>query len=1107
MNEETKDDSQTQPETEDENNKSHLTPDFFYDDLELLEQSPTKSQFDDNYQISYVYGFDLNKRYNAIPVDEDTLLLSAGNFSFFLDISNSREYIINGHDKGVNCIAVHPKGKYVAIGEIGDNPSIYIYQFRNKKLYRILKGGTESAFTALNFSADGTMLASVGTYPDYTLTIWDWEKETLLLRSKAFSQDVFRVTFSETLKGNLTTSGVGHIRFWEMAHTFTGLKLQGEIGKFGNIEISDISGYSMFPDGKVLSGSENGNLLLWQDSIVKCEFRRSNGKSCHNGMIESVFHKGHDIITGGKDGVIRVWDFSTIDTAETDDTTIPVNLTMKSKLRINENASIKCMHMLGNEYLIVDSNSGIYKADLSKKEVTNIQKFHSGSINTISFSPNEPMFVTGGEDGYLRIWDINENKMINEIKFECSITKIYWPSLDIDMNGTTLYVGFKDGCLRVLLIGKNGIILKQPLKPHTKAIRDIAKSPITKMLATTGDDGSVFFFAIESELVPLGFTYINGKKPNTKEEITQAAITGIPIKDDKEYSKGIRIRWSDVVSIECSDGTIASVSPPSLIPNDNNESYYLDIPIEILQNGKIDEDITSFCMRDEGDVIGKKDGCIVFDNYSKKIHSSAITAIAFSNDDIWLVTGSSNGELFLFKRSQIKTRIFTPLNLKDINMELIPKVNDIKKDDYSIEEEKQKSELDKRIQEAEKKKELIKQKIEEKRKEFNSIVEENNKAPNYMKLGLESFKIDPFMYDIQEKKSKELEKDASNSTMWEAEKSRVSLNKVKERLLRNIEEESFKAQSMEKEEDTCPQGCDPALFDKVLDLRESKMDIVDKITAAQTTKEKIKHECDSIQFKRKGLETSFCQIKQEFEEFQHEKQRHLNDLNFSMSLQFHQIQNLESTEVQTPKGTTITKGLPSDLSRSLVFTNSGLKRLQQQEQNLKNDRAACITMMKGNIAKFHEDQKEKEKIRQMIAAQQKKLLDIQQLKFGQSVDLVTLESMKVNPEADKIKETIKEVESKQNDEMNKILNKIEEAKETLNAEIQRNTALLNNLATLTEQQSEIEHVLQSPRRNQTADEFKQDLGLANPDELLSEYVKNDELIDKLNEEIGLLKRR
>ena len=86
------------------------------------------------------------------------------------------------------------------------------------------------------------LLASVGGYPDYMLTVWDWTKQSIVLRSKAFSQDIYRVSFSPKLPGQLTTSGTGHIRFWKMSSTFTGLKLQGYLGKFGRTELSDISG-------------------------------------------------------------------------------------------------------------------------------------------------------------------------------------------------------------------------------------------------------------------------------------------------------------------------------------------------------------------------------------------------------------------------------------------------------------------------------------------------------------------------------------------------------------------------------------------------------------------------------------------------------------------------------------------------------------------------------------------------------------------------------------------------------------------------------------------------------------------------------------------------
>lgn len=64
----------------------------------------------------------------------------------------------------------------------------------------------------LLFSTEGDLLASLGSSPDFMLTIWDWKDEKILLRSKASSQEVFKVSFSRDLKGQLTTSGIGHIK-------------------------------------------------------------------------------------------------------------------------------------------------------------------------------------------------------------------------------------------------------------------------------------------------------------------------------------------------------------------------------------------------------------------------------------------------------------------------------------------------------------------------------------------------------------------------------------------------------------------------------------------------------------------------------------------------------------------------------------------------------------------------------------------------------------------------------------------------------------------------------------------------------------------------------
>ena len=69
-------------------------------------------------------------------------------------------------------------------------------------------------YSHMDFSpGDGKLLASVGGNPDFMLTVWDWEREKTVLRSKAFSQDIYRVTFSPENANQLTTSGTGHIRY------------------------------------------------------------------------------------------------------------------------------------------------------------------------------------------------------------------------------------------------------------------------------------------------------------------------------------------------------------------------------------------------------------------------------------------------------------------------------------------------------------------------------------------------------------------------------------------------------------------------------------------------------------------------------------------------------------------------------------------------------------------------------------------------------------------------------------------------------------------------------------------------------------------------------
>lgn len=84
-------------------------------------------------------------------------------------------------------------------------------------------------FLFLHFSPNGELLASVGKEPDYNITIWNWRRHKILLRTSAFTFDVNTVVFSPYCPGQLTTAG-------NLLNIFTYSKLSNSIN-ISNIKV------------------------------------------------------------------------------------------------------------------------------------------------------------------------------------------------------------------------------------------------------------------------------------------------------------------------------------------------------------------------------------------------------------------------------------------------------------------------------------------------------------------------------------------------------------------------------------------------------------------------------------------------------------------------------------------------------------------------------------------------------------------------------------------------------------------------------------------------------------------------------------------------------
>ena len=640
-------------------------------------------------------------------LDEETIIYSAG-ISYKIHNIRTGEvklfFSINGG--GIGAVAVHPQQKYFAVAEKGSYPNIYIYEFPSLKLYRIMRYGTERSYSNISFSLNGDKLASVGSQPDYNICIWDWRNEILVLKAKAFSQEVFRVVFSTFSDTILSTSGLAHLRFWKIANTFTGLKLKGQTGKFGSVELSDITGFTIFPDGKVLSGSENGKLLLWEGNLIKAVLSITPEKNCHEGVINTVVRVGEDIVSAGNDGKIKFWEFRPIDEMEPNEqlegfvepikefqlVTNPQDPPEKQRP-----AQVMEIIVYKDYWLVHDGLGKVFKVRVSESGVNQqeILNFNSGKIKGLASSKEGNAVATIGEDGGIRLLDFVNRKEYYSRVFKGKGSCIEW--LNVAFNSTDKYVaaGFKNGIVRIAYFSKDKVYLQQAMKVHNNPVTAIKLSPNGELMAVLSQEGELFFLSVKSAASRGGLVF----KP----------ICIHPMNKKVNY-----IMWgkhSERLLLATATGEVIELDVRDVTSFDSSETYLNDsipsrsysICMMEFQKPKIDENDIKFLMEDNVEhqevewdpasisavhYINEEEGefiCAAEAEYAgyyyicrfdqkrpiKAIQTTKNTTKFFSipRDSETLISGTENGEVYIRPLNNMET--FSLLRNHDQNSGLI----------------------------------------------------------------------------------------------------------------------------------------------------------------------------------------------------------------------------------------------------------------------------------------------------------------------------------------------------------------------------------------------------------------------------------------------------
>lgn len=575
--------------------------------------------------LKSIQGVNGTKLQNFLVIDNNTYLYVSG-LRFSIVKADTKEEVnyFSKDGGGIGCAQIHPSKRYIAIGEKGEYPNIYIYEYPSMEVCKVLKKGAERSFMALGFSHSGSKLASVGYEPDYSLIIWDWKNESIILRAKAFSQEVYSIGFSRYREDLLCTSGMAHIKFWKIAKTFTGLKLKGSLGKFGQVELSDINSFAILADEKVVSGSENGNLLLWEGNFIKAVIKQSRTKSCHESQINVVqIITDKYLLTAGTDQCVKIWDLSQIDNLEGDDSLCsylePVRELFITKDCNIVNAQIDFLDqgqlILQNSFgnvITVKFNGGDYiKGDYTVKETLD---FVPGRIIDIQESGSYP--VVAYDSGYLV--NLTEDEGDERIRIE-----------EQALTALKLSRGF-------ILTGNSKGVLQVFNSSYSRLdLCRVFTEPVTQILT---DEGFVICVS-ETHVFVLSIND-NGK---LKPEFLYSSKTGSVT---KALAYGLK------AFVGCSDGRVVSFELKRLSEEITRRNYEVEgsfikaasgrLRMMEFQKPKVDEDDINFMLSDNVETIDVEwDPARI--NTIAKLTSITVDEIVIDDADrfVWV---SSEGE-------------------------------------------------------------------------------------------------------------------------------------------------------------------------------------------------------------------------------------------------------------------------------------------------------------------------------------------------------------------------------------------------------------------------------------------------------------------------------
>ena len=178
--------------------------------------------------------------------------------------------------------------------------------------------------------------------------------------------------------------------------------------------------------------------------------------------------------------------------------------------------------------------------------------------------------------------------------------------------------------------------------------------------------------------------------------------------------------------------------------------------------------------------------------------TGAVINLTTTVDGQFLISTGQDGNMFTYELTPVnEVKITEEPKLSPLDVQT--KADDIK-GTYSLEEDKQKSEMDRKIREANQLKEQKRKQIKKLIQDFDKLRQRNEELPEACRLTKTQFELNEELRQQAEDKIKQRVERIKLENQWENAKSQLQLEKIHNRFRRRTEEDSLVLHAIERQE-------------------------------------------------------------------------------------------------------------------------------------------------------------------------------------------------------------------------------------------------------------------------------------------------------------------